>query len=173
MYFNYADIPIRNYSSFNTDTLTHVTNKGEATMVDVTDKIKSTRYASASGEVYVGDRILKLIKENELKKGDALTVAKLAGIMGAKKTPEVIPLCHNVLLSYVNVTLAIDDDNKCIKINSQVRCHGETGVEMEALTAVGVAALTLYDMCKAVSHDIVIKDIRLVEKSGGKRDFKR
>lgn len=171
----FALVGLRNYCTTdnNDSLLTHVTKLGKATMVDVGDKVSSVRHACAYGEVFVGKKIIALIRANELKKGDVLTLSKIAGIMGAKKTPELIPLCHNVSLSYVNVELVLDDDLQSVRITSQVRCCDKTGVEMEALTAVCVAALSVYDMCKAVSHDIVIKDVKLMKKTGGKEDFKR
>ncbi|XP_065200549.1 molybdenum cofactor biosynthesis protein 1 isoform X2 [Planococcus citri] len=166
---------LRNYCASRTDEskLTHVSEDGKATMVDVGGKIASERYACAYGEVYVGREITVLIKLNQLKKGDVISISKLAGIIGAKKTSELIPLCHNVSLSFINVELTLDESIHCVKIVSQVRCCDKTGVEMEALTAVCVAALTVYDMCKAVSHDIVIKNVKLVKKTGGKADFIR
>lgn len=140
-------------------------------MVDVEAKNPTKRYASAYAEVYVGNEIIKLIHENNMKKGDVLSVAKLAGIMAAKKTSDLIPLCHNISLSFANVSLVTNHDTGCVQITSDVHCHAKTGVEMEALTAVSVAALTVYDMCKAVSHDICIQNVRLIKKTGGKKDF--
>lgn len=151
--------------------LSHVTNSGEATMVDVGGKNSTKRYASAFAEVHVGCEIVKLIHENAMKKGDVLSVAKLAGIMAAKKTSDLIPLCHNIALSFVDVTLEINPVTNCIQITSDVHCLAKTGVEMEALTAVTVAALTVYDMCKAVSHEMRIQNVRLIKKTGGKKDF--
>lgn len=140
-------------------------------MVDVGAKTTTKRQASAYAEVHVGKEIIKLIQENNMKKGDVLSVAKLAGIMAAKKTSELIPLCHNIVLSFADVTLEIDQQDSCVQITSQVSCQAQTGVEMEALTAVTVAALTVYDMCKAVSHNIRITDVKLIEKTGGKKYF--
>ncbi len=143
-------------------------------MVDVGEKHFTLRYASAYAEVHVGEEIIRLILENNLKKGDVLSVAKLAGIMGAKKTSDLIPLCHNITLSFTNVTLEVDPvAADRVKIFSEIRCQGQTGVEMEALTAVTIAALTIYDMCKAVSHNITIQNVKLLRKMGGKRDFNR
>lgn len=147
----------------------HVRDTGKATMVDVSTKIDSARTASACAEVRVGSKIAQMIVENELKKGDVLSVAKLAGIIAAKKTSELIPLCHNIFLSFVDIWLQVESDH--VKIISEVRCYGKTGVEMEALVAVSVAALTVYDMCKAVRHDIVIENIKLLKKTGGKNDY--
>lgn len=140
-------------------------------MVDVGGKNSTKRYASAFAEVHVGCEIVKLIHENAMKKGDVLSVAKLAGIMAAKKTSDLIPLCHNIGLSFVDVTLEINPVTNCIQITSDVHCLAKTGVEMEALTAVTVAALTVYDMCKAVSHEMRIQNVRLIKKTGGKKDF--
>nr|CAD7416555.1 unnamed protein product [Timema poppensis] len=137
-------------------------------MVDVGDKGVTTRTAVAQAAVQVGEKIGRLIRQNELKKGDVLTISQLAGILAAKRTSELIPLCHNISLSSVNLTVKLNDSGSVVLIGSEVRCEGKTGVEMEALTAVTVAALTVYDMCKAVSHDIVITDICLLRKDGGR-----
>lgn len=153
--------------------LTHIDEKGKARMVDVDSKNSSKRFASAKATVYVGPEILNLIRSNEIKKGDVLSVAQLAGIISAKRTAEFIPLCHNIPLSSVDVCAEIDATTSEILIVSKVKCEGKTGVEMEALVAASIAALTVYDMCKAVSHDIIIKEIKLMEKSGGKNDFRR
>jgi len=135
-------------------------------MVDVGAKQVTNRIAIAGAKVRVGSQLIQMIRDNELKKGDVLTVAKLAGIMATKKTHDLIPLCHNITISFADVQLKLDDE--CVVITSEVRCNGRTGVEMEALTAVAVAALTVYDMCKAISHDIIIEEVRLWKKSGGK-----
>lgn len=140
-------------------------------MLDISHKQNTSRYASAYAEVHVGKEIIKLIRENQLKKGDVLSVAKLAGIIAAKKTADLIPLCHNLTLTFTNVNLKIDSVAECVKIVSEIRCYGQTGVEMEALTAVTIAALTVYDMCKAIRHDICIKNVKLIKKTGGKTDF--
>ena len=129
----------------------------------------TARIAMAGARVRVGPRLIQMIRDNELKKGDVLTVAKIAGIMAAKKTHNLIPLCHNIAISFADVQLQLDDE--CVVISSEVRCNDRTGVEMEALTAATVAALTVYDMCKAVSHDISIEEVRLWKKSGGKTLF--
>nr|CAD7199477.1 unnamed protein product [Timema douglasi] len=150
------------------DKLTHVDDSGSAKMVDVGDKGVTTRTAVAQAAVQVGEKIGRLIRQNELKKGDVLTISQLAGILAAKRTSELIPLCHNISLSSVNLTVKLNDSGSVVLIRSEVRCEGKTGVEMEALTAVTVAALTVYDMCKAVSHDIVITDICLLRKDGGR-----
>ncbi|KAM8709896.1 hypothetical protein ACLKA7_016662 [Drosophila subpalustris] len=157
----------------NCSSLTHINAQGKAQMVDVADKAQSTRIASAEATVQVGERLTTLIAANELAKGDVLSVAQLAGIMGAKQTSQLIPLCHNIALSSVRVQATLLEAEQCVRLVATVRCHGQTGVEMEALTAVTVAALTVYDMCKAVSHDIAINNVRLLSKSGGKRDYQR
>lgn len=148
-------------------TLTHTDIHGKAQMIDVSPKSITPRKAIAQAIIYVGPKIHSLIKENQLKKGDVLSVAQLAGILAAKKTSELIPLCHNIFLTSIKLDLKLTENNT-IHIQSTIQCDGKTGVEMEALTACTVAALTVYDMCKAVSHDMVIKDIRLLHKSGGK-----
>lgn len=148
-------------------------DSGKAKMVNVIEKPDSKRFAKAKGEVFVGKEIANLIKNNEMKKGDVLTVAQIAGILGAKQASNLIPLCHNITLTSVKVDVKLNQETCKIEIISTVECFGKTGVEMEALTAVSCAALTIYDMSKAVSHNICIEKIRLVEKSGGKRDFKR
>ncbi|XP_026472835.1 molybdenum cofactor biosynthesis protein 1-like isoform X2 [Ctenocephalides felis] len=155
---------IRTFSS-----LTHVNSEGEAHMVDISGKQVTKRNATATGKVYVGSEIAQLIKENGMKKGDVLSVAKLAGVMSSKKTSDLIPLCHNINLSHVDVQTVLNDD--FVVITANVQCEGKTGVEMEALTAVAITALTIYDMCKAVSHDMLISDIKLVKKTGGKSDY--
>ncbi|XP_017133755.1 molybdenum cofactor biosynthesis protein 1 isoform X1 [Drosophila elegans] len=157
----------------NCSQLTHVNAQGKAQMVDVGAKPSTTRLARAEATVLVGEQLTQLIAANELAKGDVLTVAQLAGIMAAKRTSELIPLCHNISLSSVKVQATLLKTEHSVRLEASVRCSGQTGVEMEALTAVSVAALTVYDMCKAVSHDICITNVRLLSKSGGKRDFQR
>ncbi len=142
--------------------LTHTDNKGKAVMVDVGEKEIQFRIARASGHIILTAETIKLINDNLLKKGDMLTVAQLAGISAAKKTSELIPLCHNIVLDNVKVDVAIDSTG--VNVRSEVRCIGRTGVEMEALTAVSVALLTVYDMCKAVDKKMVIDNICLTEK---------
>jgi cyclic pyranopterin phosphate synthase len=142
--------------------LTHTDKKGRAVMVDVGDKEIQLRIAKATGHIMLAAETIQLIKENLLKKGDVLTVAQLAGMSAAKQTSGLIPLCHNIVLDNVKVDAIID--NTGIKVDSEVRCTGKTGVEMEALTAVSVALLTVYDMCKAVDKKMVIDSIRLTEK---------
>ena len=148
--------------------LTHIDDDGNAVMVDVSGKDRTERTATAAGSVYMMPETLKLIMEGGVKKGDVLTVAQLAGIMGAKKTPDLIPLCHPLELSSVKVELTCDPDRNAVDISATCKLTGKTGVEMEAMTAVGIAALTVYDMVKAVDRGIRIGDIRLVHKSGGK-----
>lgn len=156
------------------DRLTHVNMAGKANMVNVGHKNESKRSALAYACVYVGHKIKELIKANSMKKGDVLTVARIAGIQGAKRTSEIIPLCHNIFISAIEVDAVLQEDTDSVIITAKVESEGRTGVEMEALTAVTTAALTVYDMCKAVTHDIVIQDIKLMEKTGGVRgDFKR
>ena len=149
--------------------LTHVDGAGEATMVDVTGKPVSDRSATAVGKVLLDAKTYELVAQNLLKKGDVLSVAKLAGIMGAKHTSTLIPLCHNVVINKVAVTLTLSEHERAVDIAATATCSGKTGVEMEALVAVSVAGLTVYDMCKAVSYDIVLGDIHLMAKSGGVR----
>ncbi len=148
--------------------LTHIDDDGNAVMVDVSGKDRTERTATAAGSVYMMPETLKLIMEGGVKKGDVLTVAQLAGIMGAKKTSDLIPLCHPLELSSVKVELTCDPDRNAVDISATCKLTGKTGVEMEAMTAVGVAALTVYDMVKAVDRSLRIGDIRLVHKSGGK-----
>ncbi len=143
-------------------------------MVDVSSKQSTEREAIAQGSVYMRPETLALIQENKVPKGDVLCVARIAGIMAAKKTSELIPLCHPLNISSVNIDLSIDGNKKKVNIVARVKVAGQTGVEMEALTAVSVSALAIYDMCKAVDRDIVISDIMLMEKRGGRSGtFKR
>lgn len=152
-----------------TDQLTHLDEHGAARMVDVGRKPDTERTAVAEGAVYMQPETLRLIREGTLKKGDVLTVAKLAGIMGAKKTSDLIPLCHPLPLTHIDVELALDEQHNAVRIRASARTIGKTGVEMEALTAVTVAALTVYDMAKAVDRTMRLGDIRLLEKRGGQR----
>lgn len=151
----------------NGNDFTHFDADGRARMVDVGEKPVTERYARAGARVMVSDETFALIKSGGVKKGDVLTVAQIAGIMGAKRTPDLIPMCHPILLDGVKLHLALDEEHCCVVIEAEVSCTGRTGVEMEALTAASVAALTVYDMCKAVQKDMVISDIRLLEKTGG------
>lgn len=147
--------------------LTHVTADGKARMVDVGGKASTVRTATAQGTITVTKEIIKLIVENQNKKGDVLTVAHLAGILAAKKTSDLIPLCHNLSLNSVKIFTSLDEQTNSLIVSATVTCDGKTGVEMEALTAVSLATLTIYDMCKAVSYNMVISDIKLMEKDGG------
>lgn len=148
--------------------LTHFNESGKARMVDVTTKDDTVRQAVAEGRVTMKPGTLSLIKQGGMGKGDVLGVAQVAGIMGAKKTWEIIPMCHPLMLTGVNIDFTIDDDKSAVAIQATVKTTGKTGVEMEALTAVSVAALTIYDMCKAVDKGITVEFIRLAAKSGGK-----
>lgn len=152
----------------------HFNEAGRAKMVDVSEKLDSVRTAVASGKVLVSAETFELIRTGGMKKGDVLAVAQTAGIMGAKRTPDIIPMCHPIMLSGVDIDLKLDENEHAVVITATTKCTGATGVEMEALTAVSVAALTVYDMCKAVQRDIEISDIKLLRKSGGKSgDFVR
>lgn len=141
----------------------HIDNKGKANMVDVGDKPNQVRQAKATGFIMLSSQTVNLIKENQMKKGDVLTVSEIAGIQAAKQTPSLIPLCHTLMLTKVDVKATLMDNG--VKIDSLVKCVGQTGVEMEALTAVSVALLTVYDMCKAVDKNMVIDGITLLEKT--------
>lgn len=152
----------------------HFNDSGRAWMVDVSAKSETQRTAVAAGRVLVNEQTYALIKSGGMKKGDVLGTAQIAGIMAAKRCFEIIPMCHPLMLSGVNIDFEMDDENHSVGIRASVKCLGVTGVEMEALTAVSAAALTVYDMCKAVQRDIEITDIRLLSKSGGKSgDFVR
>lgn len=148
--------------------LTHLDEHGQARMVDVGAKAGTEREAVATGRVRMKPETLRLLREGNLPKGDVLGTARVAGIMAAKRTSELIPMCHQLLLTKVAVDFTFDDAASAVEIVSAVRCKGQTGVEMEALTAVSVAALTIYDMAKAVERGMIIEGIRLLEKRGGK-----
>lgn len=150
------------------DKLTHLDESGKAHMVDVGDKPDSVRSATARGEVVMLPITLELIRAGAVKKGDVLTVAQLAGILAAKRTSDLIPLCHPLPLSHISVDLELDAQLPGVRISATVRSQGKTGVEMEALTAVCVAALTVYDMAKAAEKTMRIQNVRLVEKHGGR-----
>lgn len=153
---------------------THFNEQGRAKMVAVGEKPVTTRTAVATGRVFVNADTLSLIRSGGMKKGDVLTVAQVAGVMGAKRTPAIIPMCHPVLIDGVDLNLSLNEEALCVEITATVSCDGRTGVEMEALTAVSIAALTVYDMCKAVQKDMTISDIRLVSKTGGVHgDYRR
>ena len=148
--------------------LTHIGEDGEARMVDVSEKDVSDRSATAIGSVLMAPETLRLIIDGSVKKGDVISVARLAGIMAAKRTSELIPLCHPLALNNVDVDLTCDPNRNALDIVATCRVSGRTGVEMEALTAVSTAALTVYDMCKAVDREMCLTEIRLVHKAGGK-----
>ena len=148
--------------------LTHFDREGRARMVDVSDKDETEREAVAGASVIMKPGTLALIMSGGVKKGDVLSVARLAGIMGAKRTPDLIPLCHPLALTAVSVDLTCDPERNAVDITARCRLKGRTGVEMEALTAATVAALTVYDMCKAVDRGMTITDVRLLRKAGGK-----
>lgn len=154
--------------------LTHTDKNGKAAMVDISNKEKSFREATVSGEVILKAETFNLVKTNQLAKGDVLTVAKIAGIQAAKKTSELIPLCHPVSLDHVDISFEMDEANNKIIISATVKTSSSTGVEMEAFCAVSTAAVTIYDMVKAVQKDVVITEIKLIHKKGGKSgEFKR
>jgi cyclic pyranopterin phosphate synthase len=149
--------------------LSHINEQGYARMVDVSDKEDTTRVARAQAIVRMQPQTLQTIREGGIKKGDVLAVAQVAGIMGAKQTPFIIPMCHPLMLTGVDIEFSFDDDDdSTLIIRSQVKTSGKTGVEMEAITAVTVAALTVYDMCKAIDRWMEITEVQILEKSGGK-----
>lgn len=151
----------------NMNEFTHFNDQGRARMVNVAEKETTSRTAVAGARVLVSRETFDLIRSGGMKKGDVLTVAQIAGVMGAKKTPDLIPMCHPVQINGIDLALSLDEERFAVDIKATVSCEGKTGVEMEALTAALTAALTVYDMCKAVQKDIVITDIRLLEKTGG------
>ncbi|WP_312700542.1 cyclic pyranopterin monophosphate synthase MoaC [Sedimentibacter sp.] len=148
--------------------LTHINEQGRAKMVDVSEKQKTVREAAAKGSVYMKKETLEKIKEGTIKKGDVLSVAQVAGIMAAKKTSDIIPMCHPIMLSGCDISFNLDFEENKVEITSTVKCTGQTGVEMEALTAVTAAGLTIYDMCKAIDKEMVISEVMLLKKSGGR-----
>ncbi len=149
--------------------LSHVDENGKINMVDVSPKDVTERIAVASGKITMSKEAFSLVENNSFnKKGDVVTTAKVAGIMAAKKTSELIPLCHPLLIDKVQIDLELDKDNNSVEVTGFVKCSGKTGIEMEALTGVSVALLTVYDMVKAVDKSMVISDIKLLEKKGGK-----
>ena len=153
---------------------THFNDQGRAKMVDVGEKNITRRTATAMARVYVNEDTFALIESGGMKKGDVLTVAQVAGVMGAKHTPDLIPMCHPILIDGIDLKLSLCRERLSVEIRATVSCDGRTGVEMEALTAASTAALTVYDMCKAVQKDMVISDICLMEKTGGVHgDFHR
>lgn len=154
--------------------LTHFDKSGRASMVDISGKENTERYAITKGRVYMKPETIALIEEDKIKKGDVITVAKVAGIMAAKRVDELIPMCHKLLLTSINIDIEMNKKEAFLEIRCTAKSRGKTGVEMEAFTGVSVAALTVYDMCKAVDREIVISDIKLIEKHGGKSGiFKR
>lgn len=153
---------------------THFNEEGRAKMVDVGEKPVSRRTAVAAARVLVNRDTFALIRTGGMKKGDVLTVAQVAGVMGAKRTPDLIPMCHPILMDGIDLSLKLNEERCCVDIEAAVSCDGRTGVEMEALTAAATAALTVYDMCKAVQKDITITELRLLRKTGGVHgDFTR
>lgn len=148
--------------------LTHFNEEGRARMVDVSEKPITLREATAGARVRLNEQTFSLVRDGKMKKGDVLAVAQVAGIMAAKKNSELIPMCHPIALTGVDISFSMHEADSAVELQATVRCKGETGVEMEALTAVSVAALTIYDMCKAVQRDIEIDNIRLLKKTGGK-----
>jgi len=153
---------------------THFNEEGRAKMVNVGEKPDTERVAVAVGFIEMAPKTLEMIKQGKAKKGDVLSVSQVAGIMAAKNTPEIIPMCHNINLTGVDIKFHIYDEQSTIGVEAKVNTFGKTGAEMEALTAVSVACLTIYDMCKAVDKEMVIQNIQLAKKSGGKsQNFKR
>lgn len=152
----------------NKEVLTHFDKNGNPSMVDINSKEMTKRVAIAIGKIKMQPKTLKKILDIKIKKGDVLNIAKIAGIMASKKTEQLIPLCHSIPLSYVNVDLTPDIENSLINIKAEASLVGKTGVEMEAFTAVTIASLTIYDMCKSIDREMEITDIKLVHKSGGK-----
>ena len=148
--------------------LTHINEEGRAKMVDVSEKADTVREAVAIGSVSMKRETLERIKEGTISKGDVLAVAQVGGIMGAKNTPQIIPMCHPIMISGCDMSFRIDFENTKIEITATTKTVGKTGIEMEALTAVSTAALTIYDMCKAIDKEMVINNIMLIKKSGGK-----
>ena len=147
---------------------THINEEGRAKMVDVSEKFDTVREAVAIGSVSMKRETLERIKQGTISKGDVLAVAQVGGIMGAKNTPQIIPMCHPIMISGCDISFKIDFENNKIEITATTKTVGKTGIEMEALTAVSTAALTIYDMCKAIDREMVINNIMLVKKSGGK-----
>lgn len=148
--------------------LTHINEQGRARMVDVSNKNETMREAVACGSVYMKRETLEKIKEGTIKKGDVLSVAQVAGIMGAKKTSAIIPMCHPIMISGCDITFSLNFEKNRVETTASVKNTGQTGVEMEALSAVSVACLTIYDMCKAIDRGMIVSDIMLMKKSGGK-----
>ncbi|QCX34139.1 cyclic pyranopterin monophosphate synthase MoaC [Caloramator sp. E03] len=148
--------------------LTHINKEGRARMVDVSLKDETLREAVAKGYVYMKKETLEKIKEGSIKKGDVLSVAQVGGILGAKRTSDIIPMCHPIMMTGCDISFKLNFEKLRVEITSTVKTVGQTGVEMEALSAVSIAALTIYDMCKAIDREMIISDIKLMKKSGGK-----
>ena len=154
--------------------LTHINEQGRAKMVDVSGKDETLREAVACGNVYMKRETLDRIHQGTIKKGDVLAVAQVAGVMAAKKTSDIIPMCHPIMISGCDISFSLDFDRNRVEITATVRNTGQTGVEMEALMAVSAAGLTIYDMCKAIDREMIVSDVMLMKKSGGKSgDFVR
>jgi molybdenum cofactor biosynthesis protein MoaC len=154
--------------------LSHVNSNGKAKMVDVSNKVDTLRTAEACAEVKLSKKIFDAVKKNKVAKGDVLTTAKLAGVQAAKRTSELIPLCHNIFISSIDVELKLNSKKSTVEIHSYTKTNSVTGIEMEAMTAACISALTIYDMCKAMDKSIVIKEVKLLSKSGGKSgDYRR
>ena len=151
--------------------LTHIDEKGQARMVDISEKEDTLREAIARGRILMKKETLEMILNGKIEKGDVFSVAKIAGIMAAKRTDELIPMCHPLNITHIELNFYLTDDKKAIEVEARVKTIGKTGVEMEALTAVSIAALTIYDMCKAVDKKMQIEQIHLVKKTGGKSDY--
>jgi len=148
--------------------LTHIKEQGRAKMVDVSEKDETIRVAVASGNVYMKRETLDRINEGSVVKGDVLAVAQVAGIMGAKKTSDIIPMCHPIMISSCDINFSLNFEENKVEITATAKTTGQTGIEMEALTAVTIAGLTIYDMCKAIDREMIISDVMLMKKSGGK-----
>jgi cyclic pyranopterin phosphate synthase len=151
--------------------LSHLDKKGNAKIVDISNKKSSSRTAIASGKIFFSDAVLKQIILNTNKKGDIFTVSKIAGIIAAKKTSSLIPLCHPINIEDISIEFELSKKERKIEVFASVKCINKTGVEMEALTAVSISLLTIYDMCKAIDKSMIISDIKLIKKTGGKRDL--
>ena len=152
--------------------ITHLNKKNKPKIVNIKDKKSSTRTAVAQGTVSFSKAVFKKIEKMQTKKGEILSIAIIAGIMSAKKTSDLIPLCHNIGIEDVNIDIKTDNSSNSLIVEAKVKTVGKTGVEMEALTAVSISCLTIYDMCKSIDKSIIIKEIKLISKNGGKSDFK-
>ena len=152
---------------------THLNKKNKPTIVDINNKIETNRVAIAKGEIKFSKKTFIKIQKLKTKKGEISSVAIIAGIMGAKKTSELIPLCHNIKIENINIDIKTNVKNSSLIIQSCVKSNGKTGVEMEALTSVSIACLTVYDMCKSLDKSIIIKEIKLISKTGGKSDYSK